>query len=122
MVNAGASIEAFLKLDASQFKTGLESVSATVTKFKESMLDIGKNSKTMTLGINQTSQAIVKLIGDMEKLDTVDSKTITKFKNLDTAMRAIATAAQRMSVDVGRDSAGLQALSTVIDIAGKLLK
>ena len=42
MVNAGASIDAFLRLDASQFKTGLEKVSATVTKFKESMLEIGR--------------------------------------------------------------------------------
>ena len=116
MVNAGASIEAFLKLDASQFKTGLESVSATVTKFKESMLDIGKNATQFTAGLNNTSRAITKLMESMEKLDAVDSKAITKFKNLATALQNIATAAQRMSVDVQRGSVGMEMLSTVIDI------
>ena len=116
MVNAGASIDAFLRLDASEFDKSLNSVSATVTKFKESMLDIGKNATQFTAGLNNTSRAITKLMESMEKLDAVDSKAITKFKNLATALQNIATAAQRMSVDVGRGSVGMEMLSTVIDI------
>ena len=116
MANAGASIDAFLRLDASEFDKSLNNVSATVTKFKESMLDIGKNSKDFTLGLQNTSRAITKLMESMEKLDGVDSKAITKFKNLATALQNIATAAQRMSVDVQRGSVGMEMLSTVIDI------
>ena len=116
MANAGASIDAFLRLDASEFDKSLNNVSATVTKFKESMLDIGKNSKEFTVGLSNTSRAVTNLMTSMEKLDNVDSKAITKFKNLATALQNIATAAQRMSVDVQRGSVGMEMLSTVIDI------
>ena len=116
MVNAGASIEAFLRLDATEFNKGLESVSTTVTKFKESMLDVGKESATFTNGMNNVSQALTLLIDKIELLDTVDSKTVNKFKTMTSGLENIATAAQRLSVDVQRGSVGMESLSTVMEI------
>ena len=116
MVNAGASIEAFLRLDATEFNKGLESVSTTVTKFKESMLDVGKESATFTNGMRNVSQALTLLIDKIELLDTVDSKTVNKFKTMASGLENIATAAQRLSVDVQRGSVGMESLSTVMEI------
>lgn len=116
MVNAGASIEAFLKLDATQFKNSLENVSTSVTKFKESMMDVGNNSTTFNKGMNDSAKAVNNFIMTLNRLDTVETKTVNKFKTLASAMNKIAEAAQRMSTVMQRGGTGIQALSNIIEV------
>lgn len=116
MVNAGASIEAYLRLNATDFREGLETAETAVKTFKESMLDVGKQGSTLTNGMNQVSKAITNMIRQMELLNTVDDKSITKLKQLGLALEHIATGAQRLGADARRGGEGLEMLNTVMDI------
>lgn len=116
MVNAGASIEAYLRLNATDFREGLETAETAVKTFKESMLDVGNQGSTLSKGVRGVSNALDQMIKKMELLNTVDDKSITKLKQLGLALEHIATGAQRLGADARRGGEGLEMLNTVMDI------
>lgn len=136
MVNAGASIEAFLKLDASGFITGVESSKSAVTQFKKeitqmdsefskktkaiteftkALRSIGEESHTMTEGVQSISKALSILIPKLSAFANV-TKEANTFKTFASGLKSIAEAAQRMGSDLARDGAGIQALTEVMKI------
>lgn len=136
MVNAGASIEAFLKLDASGFITGVESSKSAVTQFKreitqmdsefskktkaiteftKALRSIGEESHTMTEGVQSISKALSILIPKLSAFADV-TKEANTFKTFASGLKSIAEAAQRMGSDLARDGAGIQALTEVMKI------
>lgn len=116
MVNAGASIEAFLKLDATQFRSGIDETIKYVDKFKTSMMEVGKESDILVTGTNQVSKAMKSMIHVLNQMNEIDTKTVNNFKQLSMAIEHIATAVQRFSADAQRGSVGIESLNTVIGI------
>lgn len=116
MVNAGASIEAFLKLDATPFKEGLKDATSAVDNFKTSMIDIGKEGDVLATGMNIVSKSLSNLVRELTALDTLDNKTINRFKQLGLAMEHISVATQKFGSDLRRGGEGLQALNEIMKV------
>ena len=113
MVQAGASIEAFLKLDATGFKTGMTEAMESVKLFKTSMMDLGKNSATVQLGVDRVSKAVQNFILQLSKLSSL-SKEVNTFEKFARGLERIATAAQRVSVDVRNGAVGIDSLNAIV--------
>ena len=115
MVNAGASIEAFLKLDASGFKTGIQTSIQAVTQFKESLVSIGKDSTSAVQGFQALDKAINQLILNLDLL-TNRTREVKNFKTLASGMENAATAAQRLTTVAERGSVGIESLNTILEV------
>lgn len=113
MVHAGADITALLKLDASGFTKGLESTSSAVSKFKESMMELGKNSGSVEKGFRSLMKSLDPLLHKLAKFAGI-SKEVNTFKTFALALENIATAAQRMTTVISRGESGIVGLEAVI--------
>lgn len=116
MVNAGASIEAFLKLDATEFKIGIDKAVGAVENFKKVMIDIGKESVSFNSGFGAVNRALNQLYTTLTRFDNVSSKQVNTFRTLASGMNLMAEAAQRLTTVAQRGAIGIETLNTVIDI------
>ena len=115
MVNAGASIEAFLKLDASGFKTGIETAVKSVASLKESMIDMGTNTTAVMRGLDTVSKVIGNLTVKISTLSKM-TKAVENFHTFALALEHMATAAQRLGNVTQSGSVGISAMTEVMEI------
>ena len=138
MAQAGASIEAFLKLDASEFKSGMDGVKESVKTFKssfeglekeskesigkvlndiktlkESFAEIGRDSILARDGFQAVQQAINSLNESIVILKN-STKEVQNFKTLAQGMNQAAEAAQRLTTVAERGGMGIEALNSIL--------
>ena len=138
MTQAGASIEAFLKLDASGFKSGMGEVKESVKTFKasfeglekeskesigkvlndiktlkESFAEIGRDSILARDGFQSVQQAINSLNESIVILRN-STKEVQNFKTLAQGMNQAAEAAQRLTTVAERGGMGIEALNSIL--------
>lgn len=115
MVQAGASIEAFLKLDATQFQGSIDKSISAVKSFKESMIDIGKNARAVESGLNVVTRSIDQLNNRLILLEE-KTKAVGNFKTFSMALEHMATAAQRLGNVTKEGGASITAMSEIIKV------
>lgn len=116
MAVVGDSIEAFLRLDASNFTGNIENAISSVETFKGAMIDVGAEGDTLSVGIKQVSSALNTMVRDLTLIEEIDTKVINKFKQLGLALNNIAQATQRFGSELRRGGNGLQALESIIQV------
>lgn len=113
MVNAGANITAFLKLNADGFQKGINESVTAVEKFKTTMMDVGKVGPQLQTGIHTVSRAIQDLLIHLNKFSHI-TKQLNNFEKFATGLGKIANAAHKVSVDVRGGQVGIESLNAII--------
>lgn len=108
MAIAGEPIEAILKLNTQPFRKDLNGVSTAVTKFKESMVDIGTDSVKVSNGINQLNRNLTSIIPSLKIFTELSAgiKNFNTFANgvlrLSEALTTLGNTSQVNSVSIFR--------------------
>lgn len=113
-VNAGASIEAYLKLNATGFHEGLENATTSVKNFHKSMMEIGNESQTAQSGLRLLSKEVDSLLKKLVYLQEL-TKGAKAFKEMGQGMEHMATAAQRLTTVSERGAKGIEYLNIILD-------
>ena len=134
MANAGASIEAFLKLDATNFRESLSLASTEVTNFKKkaegiklgtlpssleklsnTIIKIGENLNTFVEGSNRLSEALNHLVTQLDIMNEVDKVALNNFKTMATSIKDISNGLMTLSQEASTGGVGIEQLNTIIN-------
>ncbi len=91
MSESGASITAILKLNTEPFETSLGNTKKAVNQFKNSMLNIGKNSELVSSGIQQISRALDMLLPSLKAFKTL-TENVDNFKRFANGLKTMSEA------------------------------